>query len=45
MNYLKSIADVLSAATFNFRRITVAPQRAMTLSSAELRQIVAEALG
>lgn len=45
MNYLKSIADALSATTFNFRRTTIVPRRTMTLSSAELRQIVAEALG
>jgi|UPI0004B49875 hypothetical protein len=45
MNYLKSIADALSATTFNFRRSPIAPRRPMTLSQTELRQIVAEALG
>jgi hypothetical protein len=45
MNYFKSIADAMSATIFNFRRSTIVPRRTMTLSSAELRQIVAETLG
>jgi hypothetical protein len=45
MNYLKSIADALSATTFNFRKSTVTLRHPMTLSRTELRQIVAEALG
>ena len=45
MTYLKSIADALSATTFNFRRSDTAPPRPVTLSRTELTQIVAEALG